>query len=235
MRVIVGSQAHGLAGKNSDFDYRGVFVVPTSELLKVNVNIKNTHWIEGDDDNTSWEIGHFLGMAIHSNPTILETFLAPVVVEKTGSMGPSTLPHQGIKQDILLGEELRALFPYVWSSQRVRDAFKGYGHNQRKKMLEEKDKRPNKYAAAYLRVLYNAYELLNTGTFTIKITDTEVGHQIKFFKECEEFNDVMYGEVIKTTKHWEHKVDEAYEKNPNKETDIDKVNEFLLKVRKNNW
>lgn len=35
LKVIVGSQAHGLATPASDFDYRGVFVVPTKEILCV--------------------------------------------------------------------------------------------------------------------------------------------------------------------------------------------------------
>lgn len=226
LRCIVGSQAHGLANKDSDYDYRGVFIVPTREILKLGGQIKNTQWIEGDDDNTTWEIGHFLQMATHSNPTTLETFLAPIVYKEMGSAKT---------RDEIIGHELRELFPYIWSSRRVHDAFIGYGRNQRKKMFDKKFNRPNKYAAAYLRVLYNAYELLNTGTFTIRIADTEIGETIRKFKECEDFTHTLYGDVINICKYWEDKVDDAYENNPKKETDIDKVNEFLLKVRKNNW
>src|SRR5687768_1695702 len=81
LRCIVGSTAHGLANENSDIDYRGVFVVPTSDLLSIGGVTQQTSWIEGQVDDTSWEIGHFLKMATKCNPTVLEVFLAPTIRE----------------------------------------------------------------------------------------------------------------------------------------------------------
>ncbi len=215
LKVIVGSQAHGLATPESDFDYRGVFVTPTSELLKIGGDKnRTTSWIEGKDDDTSWEIGHFLHLATKCNPTILETFLSPV---------ESITPE---------GQELRDLFPYIWNSKDVMNAFIGYGLNQRKKFLERKDERPNKYAAAYARSLYNALELLTSGTFTIRIGDIKpIGDTVRKFKN----GDYKIGDVIETCVYLEERVRAAYEANPNKETDMDKVNEFLLKIRQNHW
>ncbi len=216
LKVIVGSQAHGTSNAGSDTDYRGVFVAPTNEILALGAKYKGTHWIEGtDEDNTSWELSHFLHLATHSNPTILETFLAPPAQAPTAE-----------------GEELRELFPYVWSSSGVMNAFIGYGLNQRKKFLERKDTRPAKYAAAHLRVLYNAYELLSSGTFTIRIIDTPVGKDVLRFKNGD-YSSV--GEVVDTCITWENKVKDAYAKNPDKEPDIQKINDFLIKVRKNHW
>jgi predicted nucleotidyltransferase len=213
LKVLVGSQAHGLATPKSDFDYRGVFVQSTSEILKLGNVKQHTSWVEGKEDETSWEIGHFLQMAVKSNPTILEVFLAPM-------------------DDFLEeGLNLRKLFPYVWNSNDVMNAFIGYGLNQRKKFLEKKDGRPNKFAAAYLRSLVNGWELLSTGTFTVKIADLEVGGIVKRFKE----GDYNVGEVIQTCYDWERKLKNAYENNPDKQTDLEAVNRFLLDVRKNNW
>lgn len=213
LKVIVGSQAHGLSTPESDFDYRGVFVMPTSEIIGLGGAIKHTNWIEGNVDDTSFEIGHFLFLATKCNPTILETFLAPVV---------ETTPE---------GDELRSLFPHLWNSKAVMDAFCGYGMNQRKKFLEEKDGRPHKYAAAYIRSLYNAYELITTGKFTVKIADTEIGDLCRRFKN----GDYTFGEVIDQCRSWEQKVREAYEKCPKKEADLAPVNDFLLRVRKAHW
>lgn len=213
LKVIVGSQAHGLATPESDTDYRGVFLQPTSEILKLGGTVKQTSWIEGKDDDTSWELGHFLFLSTKCNPTILETYLAPV------------------HQSDAYGEALRALFPHVWNSRAVMDAFVGYGLNQRKKFLDEKDKRPHKYAAAYLRSLYNAYELLCTGTFNVRIADTEIGEICRRFKN----GDYTFGEVIDTCRKWEENVRMAYKENPDKQTNVEPVNEFLLKVRKENW
>ena len=213
LKVLVGSRAHGLATPESDFDYRGVFLVPTDNILSLGSTKKNVNWIEGKVDDTSWELGHFLYLATKSNPTILETFISPI---------------EGVTIE---GEKLRRLFDYVWSSKGVRDAFTGYGINQRKKFLAEKDKKPDKFAAAYARSLYNAYELLTTGTFTIKISETEVGKDIRRFKD----GDYTFGEVIDYCRDLESKVNKAFEDNPDKETNMEPINEFLLDIRKNNF
>lgn len=216
LKVIVGSQAHKLATPGSDFDYRGVFVVPTSDILKIGGTVKTTSWIEGKEDDTSWEIGHFLNMATHCNPTVLETLLAP----------PVSVPELTV-----IGQELRDLFPHLWNSNDVKNAFIGYGVNQRKKFFENKDKRAPKYATAYLRVLYNAWELLSTGTFSIDMTNTPIYEDLKNFKA----GKFAPGEVIEKCWHEETKVLEAFKQNPNKQTNVEPVNEFLLKIRKLYW
>lgn len=217
LKVLVGSHAHGLANKNSDRDLRGVFVHKTSEILKIGSNLEKTSWVEPTDgkaDDTSWEIGHFLFLSTKSNPTILETYLAPV------------------EDSDQFGHGLRSLFPMVWNSKDVMNAFIGYGLNQRKKFLDNKDNRANKYAAAYLRVLYNAYELLKTDKeFTVKIADTEIGKTVRRFKN----GDFEVGEVVQICHDWEIKVREAYEKNPDHKTNIDAINDYLLYVRESYW
>lgn len=233
LKVIVGSQAHGLATPESDYDYRGVFINPTSDILKLGGDIKHTSWIEGKDDDTSWELGHFLHLATKCNPTILETFLAPTCELPLPMYGDRWSQDLQIERIQLAeyGRQLRELFPYVWNSRDVMNAFIGYGLNQRKKFLEDKDKRAPKFAAAYLRSLYNAYELLSTGTFTIRVADTEIGEKVRAFK----YGEYTVGEVMQICWDWEQKVRQAYERNPNKDTDLQKVNDYLLSVRKNNW
>jgi predicted nucleotidyltransferase len=220
LKVIVGSQAHGLATPESDFDYRGVFVIPTEKILSLGSKTMQTSWIEGKDDDTSWEIGHFLSLATHCNPTILETFLAPTLNAKDENLFEEKW-----------GGELRALFPHIWNSTDVKNAFIGYGFNQRKKFLEDKDNRAPKYAAAFLRTLFNAYELLSTGTFHVDLRGTEIYDTVKNFKE----GNYSRGEVIDACYTWQTKVEDVYRKNPNKEANLEPVNEFLLKVRRKFW
>lgn len=218
-KATVGSQAHGLATPESDFDFRGVFIVPTREILSLGSTTRTTNWIEGKDDDTSWEIAHFLHLATKCNPTILEVFLSPIAE---------------VADDMKLWmEELRALFPYIWNSQYVRDAFIGYAHNQRKKLLDGKDIRPHKYAAAYLRVLYNAKELLETGTFNVNIGSTEFGEYVRKVKNKDP--NISLGDIINRCQTLEQEVRDAFDRNPNKETDFEKVNDFLLKVRQAHW
>lgn len=222
LKVIVGSQAHKLATPTSDFDYRGVFVVPTQEILKIGGdNIKHTSWIEGNDDDTSWEIGKFLLIATKCNPTVLETFLAP--------RAPRITRDYTIRDE--WGPQIQALFPHMWNSADVKNAFIGYGLNQRKKFFEDKDKRAPKYACAYLRVLYNAWELLSKGTFSVDMSNTEIYDSLKNFKS----GNYTRGEVIDRTYYWETQVLSAYKQNPDKKTNLEPVNEFLLKIRKEFW
>lgn len=227
MKVLVGSQAHGLATPNSDFDYRGVFILQTTEILSLGGHKQQISWIEGKDDDTSWELGHFLFLATKCNPTILEAFLSPVIHPE-----PGTLVMDGELDNYVNDRNaLRALFPHVWNSRDVMNAFIGYGLNQRKKFLDEKDGRPNKFAAAYLRSLWNGFELLSTGTFTIKIADLPIGETVRRFKE----GDYEVGEVIDVCYKLEKEVRKAYEANPNKEADLSMINEFLLEMRKKHW
>ncbi len=219
LKVIVGSQAHGLANENSDYDYRGVFVIPTSELFRIGGHVDQTSWIEGKDDDTSWEVGKFLMMATKCNPTVLETFLAPVV--QTDGFG--------IKKS--WGMKIQDLFPYIWNSTDVKNAFIGYGLNQRKKFFDNQDNRAPKYATAYLRVLYNAWELLTTGTFSVSLVDSPVFEQCKRFKA----GNYEIGEVIQSCFDWGTRVLKAYKENPDKKTNLEPVNELLLKIRRQFW
>lgn len=227
LKVIVGSRAHGLATDESDWDYRGVFAVPTRELLSIGgQKVKNTQWIEGQNDDTGWELGHFLDLATHCNPTILETFLAPMV-------SSSNCPEEGYigTNNEKYAQELRDLFPYIWNSKGVFDAFQGYSKNQQKKFLDRKDSRPHKYASAYLRVLYQGVQLLKTGSFPVDFRETRIYDTLRHWKN----KDYSLGEVMEVTASWEEQMLEAYEDNPNKETNLEPVNEFLLKLRQNLW
>lgn len=219
LKVLVGSRAHGLHNNDSDYDFRGVFVIPTKKLLELGPTKKQTSWIEGNTDDTSWEIGKFLWFATKCNPTILETFLSPMT-------------NNCFKPEIYdIAQEIRALFPYVWNSKGVRDSFIGYGLNQRKKFLYNQDNRAPKYATAYLRTLYNAWELLSTGTFSVNMEQTPIYTDLKRFKA----GDFEIGEVIQKCYDWQLKVEEAYKNNSNKESNLEPVNEFLLKIRKQYW
>ena len=174
LKVLVGSHAHGLASQESDQDFRSVYVIPTEEMFRLDFKYPSTSWTKEGGDEASWEVGQFLSLAIQSHPLILETFLAPVLAVDQW------------------GEELRGLFPAVWSPQKAYQAFSGYANNQRTKFLEKKDGRPAKYAAAYIRVLGNLCELLETGTFTIRICDTSLGPTVARMKE----GNYRVGEVI---------------------------------------
>lgn len=218
LKTLIGSRAHHLHTEASDYDYRGVYIEPTIDFFKLDYNPPQTSWIEGKNDNTSWELSKFLMMAVRCNPTILEVFKAPII-ESTEE-----------------GANLVDLFDYIWNPSDVLSAFTGYGHNQQKKFLENKDNRAHKYAAAYVRVIYNAYDLLTNGTFSLDLRGTPIFDQVKRYKN----GDYTIGEVMDTAYYWEKKAIEAYEiaLKQNKYRllpDYKKINDFIINVRKNNW
>lgn len=176
-------------------------------------------WVEGEKsadgtklDETSWELGHFLALATHCNPTILEVFAAPVV-EATEE-----------------GHALQAWLPDIWNPQGVRDAFVGYGLNQRKKFLDGKGARPVKYAVAYLRVLCRAVSLLGTGVLPVDMTGHEEYETLRRWRA----GDYRLGEVIDKCAWWTERVDNALPFCTHA-PDLVSVNNFLLALRRRYW
>ena len=209
LKVVVGSHAHGLAGPESDKDYRSVFVLPTAELFRVGFKYQGTRMMKEEADETSWEIGHFLQLALQGHPLVLETLVAPVVTMDDW------------------GAELRQLFPRLWSAQAAYESFLNYCDNQRKKMLEKKDGRPAKYAAAYVRVLFNLSELLERGTFSIRISETPVGEAVARIKA----GHFRPGEVIDMGEYWTQEATRRL-RACSQQARPELADAFLLKVRK---
>ena len=208
LKVLVGSQAHGLAAPGSDADFRSVYAVPTKTLFRLEYKQPAGRWSKGEGDETAWEIGPFLSLAIQCHPLALETFLAPVVEADEW------------------GAALCELFPAVWEPKRAYAAFVGYAANQRTKCLEKKDGRPEKYAAACIRVLYNLCELLERGAFTVRIADTPVGKTVARLKD----GDFRTGEVIDLAEHWTQEAGQRLGRCTH-EADRTAVDAFLVKIR----
>lgn len=215
LKVLVGSRAHGLNTPESDYDYRSVYVLPTSKILSIGYKYKGNAWLEGEkEDNTAYEIGHFLHLATKCNPTILEIFRAPIM-ECTED-----------------GKKLRDLFNFIWEPRLCFDAFTGYGYNQRKKFLDKKDCRQNKYAVAYIRVLFQLFNLLHTGKLIVKIPDKY--SQIKETLMRYKIGNYTNGEVIDLAENIATECKYVL-KECTQSSNIEKVNKFLLDIRKRNW
>lgn len=218
LKALVGSQAHGLAGAASDHDYRGVFVVPTVDILRIGGHTKRTSWIErGDDgsavaDDVSWEVGHFLHLATKCNASILECLAAPTFEADEW------------------GREMRSLLPFMWNPKGVRDAFVGYGLNQRKKMLDDKDGRPWKFACAYLRTLAAGVHLLDTGFVLVETRGHEIHDTLARFKA----GDTTKGEVVDVCATWTARIEASFERCRH-EPNMEPINDFLLRLRLEHW
>lgn len=161
--VVVGSRLHGLNNEDSDYDYRGIHMHELKEVLSPFKTLKNTSWIEGDNDNTSYELADFCKQATHGNATILEVFFS-----------------NQIKETSPIADKMRLNWQKFIDTERFVEASRGYAHNQYNKMnLFESQglkgqERTSKFAIAYLRVLWQCAEFLKTGKFKCQIDDFEL-------------------------------------------------------------
>lgn len=149
LSVVVGSRLHGLNNETSDYDIRGIFVNPIKQVLSPYQKVKNTTWLEGNEDNTAYELADFCKFATQGNATILEILYSDQIRETTGW------------GDLLIQNRTKFL-----DSERIYEAHKGYAQNQYNKMnLFEPDARTPKFVVAYIRVLLQAQKLLATGSY----------------------------------------------------------------------
>ncbi|KKL64597.1 hypothetical protein LCGC14_2163410, partial [marine sediment metagenome] len=180
------------------------------------------------EDFQSWELGHFLHLAVKNNPTVLETFVAPSY--------SATLD----------GWALRALFPAVLSRKRVFDAYRGYARNQRAKLFNKPDDpakdqpsgRAWKFAAQYLRILLQGEALLRTGKLILNMNGRCYGpaKTTKALLLDVKNGRFSMGYIIDKAVGLEARLKAAYKDSGiPKEADLGAVNEFLLRVRRENW
>ncbi len=208
LKVLVGSQAHGLATEDSDLDYRSVFVIPTAHMFRLGFTFPSSRWSKANGDETAWEVGQFLHLGLQCHPLILETLLAPLITADAW------------------GQELRNLFPHLWTPEKAFEAFTNYAHNQRRKFLDKKDHRPAKYAAAYIRVLHNLCELLEEGTFQVQIAETPMGDQLQRIKR----GKMRVGAIIDLGEELTNRAQTALQKCTHKGNE-EPLNQFFLKIR----
>jgi predicted nucleotidyltransferase len=154
-KVLVGSRLHGLNTDQSDYDYRGIHIHPLITVLSPFKKTPNTTWIEGDEDNTSYELADFCKNATQGNATILEVFFSNEIIETTPA-----------------ATEMRENWRRFMDTDKFLMASRGYAHNQYNKMqLFDPDKRTAKFAIAYCRVLWQCAVYFETGVFRCQIDE----------------------------------------------------------------
>ena len=88
---ITGSNAHGLAGPNSDIDYAGIYGATTREVLGLGYQQQKATRGGNEPDAQLHEIGKYLGLAIKGNPSVLELLYLPeylIVDDRIESLFP---------------------------------------------------------------------------------------------------------------------------------------------------
>ncbi len=170
-KVLVGSRLHGLHTDSSDYDYRGVHIHSLRDVLSPFTQLKNTSWVEGDEDNTSYELADFCKQAVHGNATILEVFFSNKIIETSPII-----------------EKMRENWPKFIDSKKFVAASRGYAHNQWNKFYNFEDvggngqQRTAKFAVAFLRVMWQCEQFLLTGEFKCNLEESDLYPLLKKIK-----------------------------------------------------
>ena len=162
-KVVVGSRLHGLNRPDSDYDYRGIHIHDLKEALSPFRTLKNTTWIEGDEDNTSYELADFCKNATKGNATILEVFFSDQIIETTP-----------------VADKMRENWAKFIDTHHFINASRGYAHNQWNKFYNFESagingqERTAKFAIAFLRVMWQCEQFLLTSEFKCDISKSDL-------------------------------------------------------------
>jgi predicted nucleotidyltransferase len=207
---VVGSRAYGLATEASDEDRRGIYVAPPELLWSLWGAPEQIE--DPEEDRVYWELGKFLHLALKANPNVLETLWTPLV-----------------RQSSWISDELRALRE-AFLSKQVFKTFGGYAISQFQKMSadvrQQGHYRP-KHALHLIRLLLVGTHLLRTGDLLL---DMAV-HRDRLLPILD--GHLTLDDLAAWRRELEAEFNAAYEETAlPEEPDVERVNGFLLKVRR---
>ena len=220
-KVVVGSRLHRLDTPESDWDYRGIYQAPLKDVLSPFKNLKNTSWLEGNIDDTSYELREFCKLVTKGNATYIECFFSDMIIETSPA-------HQ----------EMKANWQKFMNTHHFINASLGYARNQQNKFGLYEDigvnnqLRTAKFVIAFLRVLWQCEQFLLTGEFKCSLEECDMYGFLKSIKGkpreeldiplCYEYMEKMYSRIT-----------QAQAKCPssrlNMEADIPYIEDFLLR------
>jgi predicted nucleotidyltransferase len=165
---ITGSQAYGTATAESDIDYKGVFVVPTTEWFRLDVpSDKEMTVHRNGPDITFHEVKKELRLLLSANPTATEMLWL-----------------ESYEYQDVWGEELVGMRKEFLCKERVLGAWARYAEQQLKdlaitkgRIYDAEDKRRAKHARHLRRLMIQGFELYTTGELRIQVDDPEAYHE----------------------------------------------------------
>src|SRR3954468_951493 len=209
-RCVVGSQAFGVSGDDSDVDRRGIYL-PAPEL----------HWslygvpeqIENNDTQEAyWELQKFLVMALKANPNILECLHTPLV-EYASPLAEELVGHRK-----------------VFLSKLIYQTYNGYVMSQFKKLEQDLRARGEikwKHAMHLMRLLLSGITALREGELRVRLDE----HRDALLKIKR--GEQTWPEVNAWRLRLHKEFDQAFSATALPERpDYNWANEFLLKARR---
>ena len=209
-RCVVGSQAFGLSGEDSDVDRRGIYLPPADlhwSLYGVPEQIENN-----DTQEAYWELQKFLVMALKANPNILECLHTPLVEHATP-----------LAQELLANRQR-------FLSRLIYQTYNGYVMSQFKKLEQDLRARGEikwKHAMHLIRLLLSGISALREGE--LRVRPNEHRDALLRIKRGEQ----PWPEVNAWRLRLHMEFDEAFASTRLPERpDYEWANDFLLKARR---
>lgn len=164
---VTGSTAYGLATENSDVDVKGVYLLPTKDILSIGFNPEKTTKDHVDPDWVYHEVGKFMKLVINGNPTVTEL----LYLNEYTQLSP-------------IGQMLIDNRDAFLSTKAVTNAYSGYAFSQAKRLNNRTEQgldgydsslknRFAKHTRHCFRLLMQARQLLETGTLQVKVSPEE--------------------------------------------------------------
>lgn len=151
---LVGSSLYGLAGPDSDEDWKGFYRAPIRDVLSTAPVAASRTWAAPDPDCTLFEVGRLFESLIKGDPMATELLFLPEWLRLTEA-GKLVLQNR----DLFL-------------SERLRNTYGGFGKSQSKKVATNARRR-EKSVRHMFRVAEQGIALLTTGTMSPVLADPE--------------------------------------------------------------
>lgn len=217
---VTGSTAYGLNTENSDVDIKGVYLLPTKEILRIGFDIQHTTIDNNDPDWVYHEVGKFMKLVISGNPTVTEL----LYLDKYTQLSP-------------IGQMLIDNRDAFLSTSAVMNAYRGYAFSQAKRLNNRTEQgldgydsslknRFAKHTRHMWRLLEQCEQLLKTGTLTVRLTPDQRD-------ECFALGEKSASEVVDYFMHRDAEIAEIKSVLP-ESPDYDKLNNILYEIRREN-
>lgn len=214
---VTGSTAYGLNTKNSDVDIKGIYLLPTSEVLEIGFSIEHTTIDHVEPDWCYHEVGKFMKLVMSGNPTVTELLYLDEYTQLTP-----------------VGQLLIDNRSAFLSTKAIMNAYRGYAFAQAKKLNNRTDQgldgydsslknRFAKHTRHCFRLLMQARQLLETGTLSVKVTPEQRKY---LFAMGEKTADEVVNEFMRQDAEFDNIISVLPDK-----PDIDTLNKLLYKIR----
>lgn len=226
-KVVVGSQLHRTATPSSDWDYRGIYVENPRIANSPFRQHKTTSWVEGDQDNTSYELREFCKLATKGNATILEVFFSDMIIDTSK-----------------YHKEMQENWRKFMDTHNFIAASRGYATNQYKKALsyddlgEKGQVRTAKFIISFIRVMWQCEQFLLTGHFNCSLETCDMYDFIKEIKGkaredinvslCFSKMESLHQRLYKAEEHCKNAMPNLYGMKP----DVKYIEDFIYRTYK---